>query len=187
MKPTLTGAALIAFMLAAATAVDAAPSISLSSRNITPGKPLANEQVYNSFGCTGKNLSPQLAWSNIPPGTRSLAITMFDPDAPTGSGWWHWVVFNIPVSTMTLQEGASGKTGAENMPAGAIESRTDFGTTGYGGPCPPPGRTHRYITTLWALNVDSLPLDKDASGAMVGFYLNQHKIASAAITTTFGR
>ncbi|MFN8993240.1 MAG: YbhB/YbcL family Raf kinase inhibitor-like protein [Alphaproteobacteria bacterium] len=187
MKPTLTGAALIAFMLAAATAVDAAPSISLSSRNITPGKPLANEQVYNSFGCTGKNLSPQLAWSNIPPGTRSLAITMFDPDAPTGSGWWHWVVFNIPVSTMTLQEGASGKTGPENIPAGAIESRTDFGTTGYGGACPPPGRTHRYITTLWALNVDLLPLDKDASGAMVGFYLNQHRIASVSLSATFRR
>jgi hypothetical protein len=88
---------------------------------------------------------------------------------------------------MTLQEGASGKTGAENMPAGAIESRTDFGTTGYGGPCPPPGRTHRYITTLWALNVDSLPLDKDASGAMVGFYLNQHRIASVSLSATFRR
>jgi Raf kinase inhibitor-like YbhB/YbcL family protein len=186
MKNTFTGAALVACMLAAAGA-SAAPSISLSSRNLTPGRLMAIEQVYNSFGCNGQNRSPQLAWSNLPPGTRSIAITMFDPDAPTGSGWWHWVAFNIPVRTMTLQEGASGKIGPENMPRGTIESLTDFGTTGYGGPCPPPGRTHRYVTTLWALNVDSLPLDARASGAMVAFYLNQHRIATASLTANFRR
>ena len=186
MQKLMTGTALITLMLATASAQ--AAGLSLSSSTMTNGRSMQMNQVYNNFGCTGRNLSPQLAWSGIPAGTRSLAITMYDPDAPTGSGWWHWLAFNIPTQTMTLQEGASGSIGPQNMPQGTIEARNDYGESRYGGACPPQGnRPHRYILTLWALNVDSLPLTSDASGAMVGFYLNQHRIATATITTTFGR
>ena len=96
---------------------------------------MAMEQVYNGFGCTGKNLSPQLSWDKAPSGTKSFAITAYDPDAPTGSGWWHWIAFNIPASVNSLDSGASGNS----MPAGTVESRTDYGSTGFGGACPPVG------------------------------------------------
>jgi Raf kinase inhibitor-like YbhB/YbcL family protein len=140
-------------------------------------------QIYNGFGCTGGNVSPQLAWSGAPSGTKSFALTMYDPDAPTGSGWWHWIVVNIPANTTQLAAGASGKT----MPAGAQETRTDFGKPGYGGPCPPPGAPHRYVFTIYALKVEKLDLDAQATGAMAGFMINQNKLASAKFTATYGR
>jgi Raf kinase inhibitor-like YbhB/YbcL family protein len=140
-------------------------------------------QIFNGFGCTGGNTSPQLAWSGAPAGTKSFALTMYDPDAPTGSGWWHWIVVNMPATTTKLDAGASGK----NMPAGAQELRTDFGKPGYGGPCPPPGAPHRYIFTIYALNVEKLDLDAQSSGAMAGFMINQNKLAKAAFTATYGR
>jgi Raf kinase inhibitor-like YbhB/YbcL family protein len=140
-------------------------------------------QIYNGFGCTGGNVSPQLSWSGAPAGTKSFALTMFDPDAPTGSGWWHWVVVNIPASATQLAAGASGKS----LPAGSLETRTDFGKPGYGGPCPPPGPAHRYIFTIYALKVDKLDLDAQSSGAMAGFMTNQNALAKATFTATYGR
>ena len=140
-------------------------------------------QIFNGFGCTGGNTSPQLSWSGAPAGAKSFALTMFDPDAPTGSGWWHWVVVNIPASATKLDAGASGKS----MPAGALETRTDFGKSGYGGPCPPPGAPHRYVFTVYALKVDKLDLDAQASGAMAGFMLNQNMLSKATLTATYGR
>ena len=133
-----------------------------------------------------QNRSPALAWSNAPAGTKSFAVTMYDPDAPTGSGWWHWVVFNIPANVTSLPTGA-GDPAANLLPAGAVQSATDFGAYGYGGPCPPPGKPHRYIFSVFALKVDKLPLDTRASGAMVGFNLNANALAKASLTAKYGR
>lgn len=161
-----------------------AKGFELKSTDVKNGGTLKIEQVYNGFGCEGKNISPELSFHNVPKDAKSLALTVYDPDALTGSGWWHWVVFNIPVDTKGLSAGASG-TG---MPKGAIESITDYGTTGFGGACPPAGvKPHRYIFTLWALNTEKLDLDEKASGAKVGFFLNSHKIATAKIEAKFGR
>ncbi len=179
----ISALSMIMFVAPAAKAIET-EKFTLTSMNIVSHKPIEIKQVFNGFGCKGNNLSPELSWSKPPFGTKSLAITMYDPDAPTGSGWWHWVAFNIPTDTPRLVEGASGTS----MPEGTIESITDFGSKGYGGPCPPEGNgTHRYIITLWALDVDKLDLDAQASGAKVGFFLNQHKMAKATLTGNYKR
>ena len=128
-----------------------AQSMTLTSSDIKEGSTIANEQVFKGFGCTGGNASPALSWNGAPSGAKSFAVTMYDPDAPTGSGWWHWVVFNIPPNVTSLPKGA-GDVKKRLMPKGAVQSRTDFGSDGYGGPCPPPGdKPHRYqITVPWA-------------------------------------
>jgi Raf kinase inhibitor-like YbhB/YbcL family protein len=145
------------------------------------------EQVFSGFGCTGSNISPELHWQNAPKETKSFAVTVYDPDAPTGSGWWHWLIFNIPPSVTSLSADA-GKPDGGAAPKGVIQSVTDFGQRGYGGPCPPVGnKPHRYIFTVYALKVDQLPVKEDASGAMVGFYLNQNTLAKATLTATYGR
>ena len=164
-----------------------AQAFKLSSSDIKPGGKIADEQVFNGFGCTGKNVSPELKWSGAPKGTKSFALLVHDPDAPTGSGWWHWVIFNIPPSVMSLPAGA-GKSDGTGVPQGAIQSMTDFGQPGFGGPCPPQGdKPHRYTVTVFALKVDQLPLKPEASGAMVGYFLNQNAIAKASLTGLYGR
>ncbi len=148
---------------------------------------IGNEQVFNGFGCSGTNISPELTWENAPKDTKSFAVTVYDPDAPTGSGWWHWLVFNIPASVNKLPANA-GKVDSGLAPKGSIQSMTDFGAPGYGGPCPPQGdKPHRYIFTVHALKVDQLPLKAEASGAMVGFYLGQNSLGKASFTATYGR
>jgi len=143
----------------------------VTSAEVKAGKKIADEQVFNSFGCTGGNVSPALGWK----------------DAPTGSGWWHWVVFNIPADATGLAKGA-GDPKAKTLPAGSVQSRTDFGQPGYGGPCPPQGdKAHRYQFTVYALKVDKLPLDANASAAMVGFYLHQNQIKHAMLQAHYGR
>jgi len=145
------------------------------------------EQVFNGFGCTGGNISPELEWKGAPKETKSFAITVYDPDAPTGSGWWHWLIFNIPSSVSKLPANA-GKPDAGLAPQGSVQSRTDYGQPGYGGPCPPVGdKPHHYIFTVFALKVDQLPLKEDASGALVGYYLNQNALGKAKLTATYGR
>jgi hypothetical protein len=166
-----------------------AQTMTLTSPEITEGGTIANEQVFKGFGCTGGNVSPALTWNGAPSATKSFAITMYDPDAPTGSGWWHWVVFNIPPSTTSFPKDAGGvkKTGING---GAIQSRTDFGVAGYGGPCPPPGdKPHHYQLTVFAVNVDKLPNAKDdsASAALVGFDLHFHTLAKATLNGLYGR
>lgn len=151
------------------------------------GGQATNNQVFNGFGCSGDNLSPQLSWEHAPSGTKSFAVTMYDPDAPTGSGWWHWLVFDIPATVMELRTNA-GNIAAGLAPKDAIQSITDFGQAGYGGPCPPEGdKPHRYIITVYALSKDKLGLDKNASPAMVGFYLNANAIQKASIMVYYGR
>jgi Raf kinase inhibitor-like YbhB/YbcL family protein len=159
----------------------------VSSPTIKEQQRIGDEHVFNGFGCKGGNVSPELRWENAPKDAKSLAVTVYDPDAPTGSGWWHWIIFNIPPDAKSLPRDA-GKPDGANAPKGSIQSMTDFGQPGYGGPCPPPGdKPHRYIFTVYALKVDQLPLKPEASGAMVGYFLNQNKLAKASMTGLYGR
>lgn len=148
---------------------------------------LAHEQVFSGFGCKGGNLSPQLQWMHPPAGTRSFAVTAYDPDAPTGSGWWHWVVFNLPSDLHELKKGA-GSADSKLLPEGSVQGRTDFGQAAYGGACPPVGdRPHRYIFTIYALDVERLDLGPDVSPALVGYQLNQHALSRASLIAYYGR
>lgn len=164
-----------------------AGGFALSSPTVPANSKLTEAQVFNGFGCSGKNLSPALKWHGAPAGTKSFAVTVYDPDAPTGSGWWHWVVFNIPAGTTELAEGA-GSADGKGMPAGAVQGRTDFGAPGFGGACPPKGdKPHRYIFTVHALKVDKLDLPPDATAALVGFMLNANRVGRASFTARYGR
>ncbi|WP_151951073.1 YbhB/YbcL family Raf kinase inhibitor-like protein [Aliarcobacter butzleri] len=144
---------------------------------------LTKKQEFNGFGCSGENISPQLSWENAPKGTKSFAITVYDPDAPTGSGWWHWVVFDIPSNKTTLASGFGNSDSKE-----AIQSITDYGKTGFGGACPPVGdKAHRYIFTVHALDIETLGLDKNTNAATVGYYINSHSIAKASIISYYNK
>jgi hypothetical protein len=176
-----------AALLAASGAAHAAGTFTLESAEVKPGAKIANAQVFNGFGCSGDNVSPSLAWKNAPAGTKSFAVTVYDPDAPTGSGWWHWVVINLPASTTSIPLGAGDKAGSK-LPAGAVQGRTDFGAPGWGGPCPPPGdKAHRYIFTVHALKTDKIDVPADASAALVGFVINANRIGKASFTGMYGR
>lgn len=164
-----------------------AETFSVSSTTFQPGAKLGMEQVFNGFGCQGGNQSPALTWRNAPKGTKSFAITAYDPDAPTGSGWWHWVVYNLPADTSTLPVDA-GAADNTKLPKGAVQGRTDFGSTGFGGACPPPGsRPHRYIFTVHALKVEKLELPADASAALVGYMIGMNRLQKATITAKYAR
>ena len=164
-----------------------AAGFSLESADVDARQPIAEKHVFKGFGCDGGNVSPALAWKNAPKDTKSFAVTVYDPDAPTGSGWWHWVVFNLPADTAALAQGA-GDPAAGKLPKGAVQSRTDFGKTGWGGPCPPQGdKPHRYVFTVHALKTDKLDLDENSPAAMVGFMLNANGIAKASFTARYGR
>lgn len=133
------------------------------------------------FGCDGGNQSPELNWSGAPAGTKSFAVSCYDPDAPTGSGFWHWVVVNIPPTVTSLATGAGASAG-DKLPAGALQIRTDFGAPGYGGPCPPAGdHPHRYIFTVFAVGAESLPLTPDSTAAVAGFMLNSAAIERSTL------
>jgi Raf kinase inhibitor-like YbhB/YbcL family protein len=173
--------------LACAQLADADQNFAVTSPVMADGGALPTAQVFNGFGCQGANLSPPLAWTAPPAGTKSLAITMFDPDAPVKGGWWHWTVFNLPPGTRAVSE-AEGAPGAKPLPDGAIQVRNDFGTPGYGGACPPAGQApHHYVITIWALNVPALPLDARAPGVLVSVFIDQHAIGKATLTVLYGR
>lgn len=162
-----------------------AQTFTLSSEDL--GGQATKTEEFNGFGCTGENTSPQLSWANAPEGTKSFAITMYDPDAPTGSGWWHWVVFDIPTSVDELVANA-GNIDANLMPEDAIQSITNYGVAGYGGPCPPEGHgLHQYIITVHALKVDKLGLDEKTNPAIVGYYIWNNTLAKASIVTYYER
>lgn len=180
-------ASLSALLLAGVlTQAQAAPVLQLTSPDVSEGRPLAAAQVFNGMGCTGGNQSPALNWTNLPAGTKSLAVTAYDPDAPTGSGWWHWLVINLPASVQQLAAGA-GESDA-TLPAGARHMRTDYGQYTWGGPHPPAGHgPHRYQFTVFALDVPALDLPAEVSAAVVGFNLNAHALAKATLTGLYER
>ena len=159
----------------------------LFSPDVKPGNPIAEKFVYNGFGCKGENMSPALEWKNAPKDTKSFALTVYDPDAPTGSGWWHWVVVNIPATVAALPLGA-GSADGHTLPAGTVQVRTDFGAAGWGGPCPPAGdKPHHYIFTLHALKTDKIELPPDATAALAGFMIHANEIGKAQFTARYGR
>ena len=182
--------AVVASSLAAAADAPAAKKtagkLTLVSPDIGQGKNIAEDQVFNGFGCKGKNLSPALFWSGAPPDTKSFAIMVHDPDAPTGSGFWHWVVYNIPAGTESIPAEA-GDVKKKGMPVGSVQGRTDFGTFGYGGPCPPPGKPHHYHFRIFALKVPKLEVPADATAALIGFSVQANKIAEADLVGLYGR
>ena len=148
---------------------------------------LTESQVYVGFGCNGKNISPALRWIDAPKNTKSFAVTVYDPDAPTGSGWWHWVIFNISSDINELKTDA-GNPQKNLAPENSIQSVTDFGNPGFGGACPPEGdKPHSYIFTVYALNTAKLDLNAKTPPAMVGFFLNQHMIAKASLIAYYSR
>jgi Raf kinase inhibitor-like YbhB/YbcL family protein len=157
-------------------------SFELRSDDASHGETLANPQVSGVFGAGGEDVSPHLAWSGAPEGTQSYAVTVYDPNAPTASGFWHWAAFNIPADVTELPSGAS----RTNMPAGAVELRNDGGTTGYIGAAPPPGHgPHHYHVVVHALDVPSLDIPADASPAFLGFNLFSHTLGRAMIVPVY--
>lgn len=159
----------------------------LTSADIQDGKTIAMRHVFKGMSCTGDNISPALAWSGAPVGTRSFAVTCHDPDAPSGSGWWHWVVYNIPANVTALARDAGNATG-KHLPAGAVHGLTDFGVEAYGGPCPPPGHgVHHYHFTVFAADVEKLDIPAGVTPANVGFNLYFHTLARAEIVALYER
>ena len=160
------------------------PSFALESDDVADGQELGTEHVHGSAG--GGDTSPHLRWSGFPDDTKGFAVTCFDPDAPTHSGFWHWVVVGLPASTTELPRGA-GAAGGGELPDGAFHARNDFGEQAYGGAAPPPGdRPHRYVFAVHALDVDALEgVGPDASPAYVGFNLTFHTLARAVLRATF--
>lgn len=178
---------LFASMLLAAGSLAHAAGFSLTSSEIKAGGTLPKSFEFNGFGCSGENKSPSLKWSGAPAGTKSFAVTVYDPDAPTGSGWWHWVVVNIPPNVTDLPSNA-GAVGGTNLPAGASNVRVDFGFAGWGGTCPPQGdKPHRYVFTVYALKTDKLDIPADATAALAGFMINANKLGKASFTAKYGR
>lgn len=164
-----------------------ADGFSITSATIKEGARLPETHILNGFGCHGGNQSPAIAWKDAPQGTKSFAVTMYDPDAPTGSGWWHWVVYDIPASVNGLPAGAGSPDG-KTLPQGAVQGRSDFGSPGYGGACPPAGsQPHRYRITVHALKIEHLDLAADATAAMVGFMLNANSLGSATLQAIYSR
>ena len=155
------------------------PSFDLSSDTVRDGGTLPDEHVY-----AAGNTSPQLRWSGFPEGTKSFAVTCYDPDAPTGSGFWHWVLFDIPATVTELPARAGN---GKDLPAGAIHARNDYGTRDFGGAAPPPqDAPHRYFFVVHALDTDSLGVDADASANVVGFNLTAHTLGRAVLVSSFG-
>jgi Raf kinase inhibitor-like YbhB/YbcL family protein len=178
--------AFIAMMIFAGIA-SAASAMSLTSPDIKPNAKIADEQVANMAGCSGKNISPALNWSGAPKGTKSFAITVCDHDAPMSGGFCHWVVFNLPPDATSVPKGAGDPKG-QGLPAGAVQSQTDFGAPGYGGPCPPKGdKPHHYQFTVFAVDVDKLDADVNATAAVVRSKLSVHTLAKATLTGLYGQ
>jgi Raf kinase inhibitor-like YbhB/YbcL family protein len=176
-------------ILGAALSALAAPALAakfvLSSTEVKSGSPMGLAQAFTA--CHGQNISPALSWSGEPTGTQSFAVTMYDPDARAGAGWWHWTLFNIPATVHGLAAGAGGE-GSRDLPEGAREGRNDFGVSQYSGPCPPVGdHAHHYEITVYAVKMARLPLDDTASGAAVSAELRANSLATAKIVGRYER
>jgi Raf kinase inhibitor-like YbhB/YbcL family protein len=164
-----------------------AGNFKLTSPTIKSGSFISKKYVYNGFGCTGQNLSPALKWKGAPKRTKSFAITIYDPDAPTGSGWWHWIVYNIPANVNEIPAKA-GDPSVKMLPPGAEQGPSDYGMHAYGGPCPPKGeKPHRYVFTVYALKVAKINAPSNASAALIGFMIHANMIGKASFTAKYGR
>ncbi len=164
-----------------------AGKLTLTSNDIAQDEFMPKTQEFNGFGCSGGDLSPQLKWSDSPEGTKSFAITAYDPDAPTGSGWWHWQLVNIPKNITQIATGA-GSIETNLAPLGSMQIKNDYGSRGFGGACPPSGHgVHRYRFTVHALSVEKLDLPEDASGALTGYMINANTIESSTIESLYKR
>jgi Raf kinase inhibitor-like YbhB/YbcL family protein len=151
--------------------------------NLKDGSTIPADNYATIFGCAGKNLSPELEWTHAPKDTKSFALTFYDKDAPTGSGFWHYVLFNIPASTTKI---AAGDLSKAKIPAGSVEGNTDLGKPGYFGPCPPPGRKHHYTYTVHALKTDKMDIPPGTTAAMVGFNIWMNTLGKATLDVTAG-
>lgn len=169
------------FLAAALTTILAAPAMAeqftLTSPDIAEGQQLSSEFVFQGFGCKGGNVAPTLVWSGAPAGTETFAVTVYDPDAPTGSGWWHWFAFNIPADTTSLPSDGE---------IDGVQLTNDYGAEGFGGACPPPGEVHRYEFTVHALGT-TLEMGSSVSNALAGFMVNANSLASSTITAVYNR
>jgi Raf kinase inhibitor-like YbhB/YbcL family protein len=190
MKNSLTLIAAITAAAALLSSVPArgAPDFQIQSADIAAGQAIPQAFAFNGFGCTGQNTSPALTWSNAPAGTKSFALMVHDADAVTGgAGFWHWAIVNLPAATTGLARGA-GATDGRALPEPARQIATDFGTPGWGGPCPPAGdKPHRYTFTVYALKVDKLELPANATASLSGFMVNANSLGKASFTSTYGR
>ena len=166
---------------------NAANQFEIFSQDIKYGKKISENHVFNSFGCTGQNIFPQISWKNVPEKTKSFALTVYDPDAPTGSGWWHYNLVNIPVKYNELPTNF-GKDDKFAINDGMMQVRNDFGSYKFGGPCPPKGdKPHRYFFTIYALKTDKLDIPETATSAYAGFMIKQNVIAKAELVAPYGR
>jgi Raf kinase inhibitor-like YbhB/YbcL family protein len=158
------------------------PTFEVTSTDVADGEELPTPQVSGIFGAGGSDTSPQLSWSGFPEGTKSFAITVYDPAAPTGAGFWHWAVADIPVSTTSLPSGAGDGSGAQ-LPPGAIQLKNDASLARFLGAAPPAGSgKHPYFIAIHAVDVEKLGIDENATPAFLGFNLSGHTLARAVIT-----
>lgn len=174
----------MAGMIATGTLALCAGEFTLHSNDLS-GQ-LTKTQEFSGFGCDGQNISPELHWRDAPKGAKSFAVTVYDPDAPTGSGWWHWVVFNIPSFVTSLPSDFGDLSKSQKI--NATQSVTDYGKAGFGGACPPKGdKPHRYFFTVHALDVGHLDIDPKSSAALAGYMINAHSIGKATLVSYYGR
>lgn len=177
----------LGILLSAVAASTYASGFKLASPEIKANGSIPKSFEFNGFGCSGLNKSPALKWSGAPRDTRSFAVTVYDPDAPTGSGWWHWMVTNIPANVNELAAGA-GELNSTTLPSGAVQTRIDYGFAAWGGTCPPKGdKPHRYIFTVYALKIDKLEVPADATAALTGYMIRGNAIGKASFTARYGR